>query len=603
MDNINAPSYDPLRCVPVLELSRLPKPSGAIGSWVDFASSLPSGKMNLLATDGHHLYLGHSRESIAVYVISRSRGTQLIPIISVPVEPPVSINNLRVADFPEEKGGSLLLMAGGRADGQEHASISALRIPRPVPELLRDECSLTTSWSWKMSRACTVTVPLCSAWGLDVHNPTGRFALSANSRKILVLSFDGDNLRAILAGEARNESSSERFPEEILSFEAEPITSTYQNNIPTVKFSPCGNLLASGSIDCSFALHDVKSGTYASGETLYQSHMEESEESFWNEFVWCVHWFDDSAMCEVPSTDNVWLESDMQATRQWRQVKNGLSFHPAPRRSIFLNREDIRSVTCSRNGIARYDDCVEPDPSLGADAARQWYEDQFREHHVCDEYDKNAAASVASQSINHSIPYEDERGEFLERQRKTRKQGFTGWQHGELTDDGDDKKVDGKQERFLLVGREFSLYLYRVIGDRPAKNSMPFVEEVHRLQVFSRPRGYPNSAVLDCLEMFQLSAFVLIARGHGVVLLRVLRGSHDSGSEALRLYTERTFPQPSLNGPWRREHASVIGACILPRGEVENGTDCYELWILWRNGMIEAWELSQERVLDPSVIV
>lgn len=180
----------------------------------------------------------------------------------------------------------------------------------------------------------TFRLPVMSAWGLDVHDQTGRIAISSNSNAVLILAIttshafvnfaqadssdpasssapvetgttapadehseddlstddseledDEDGISNGDESDAANEQPGENGFERRFRIVpiSETLTGTHKNNIPCVSFNHRGDRLSSASIDTTFAMYDLCESNEpmdmimdlcvprVSGRTLFQS--------------------------------------------------------------------------------------------------------------------------------------------------------------------------------------------------------------------------------------------------------------------------------------------------------------------------------------------
>lgn len=293
--------FTPVTCDQVFAAAKLPPPPND-PSPETFCQETPRYRLNILASHGDVLYFAYSRSFVARYQIHRSNGVMLCPLPACPVSPPTVINNMRVANFAPERGGNLMLMTGGSETSNANGTLTVL------PLVALEDIHV----------ARTFTLPVRSAWGLDVHDAVCRIAISSNSCAVLLLAIvtantsinrgdsvsdeddaddpaivvsamepasdaapvpaiigfgglDNDDVAGVFMGagvQQQHDQGGEESPPEAdacqqlqLVLNSEVLQDTHYNNIPCVAFAPGGDWLASASIDTTFALYDARSAS------------------------------------------------------------------------------------------------------------------------------------------------------------------------------------------------------------------------------------------------------------------------------------------------------------------------------------------------------
>lgn len=626
------PPYTSLAYSQILAQTRLPTPLNEHASYIQ---DTPRYRLNLLATDGDVLYFPYSSSRIARYRIRRSNGVQLEPITTCTITPPIVINNIRIANFATHRGGHLLLMTGGSQASTESGTLTILQLPNSH---LDPSC------------AYTYPLPVTSAWGLAVHNPTGRIAVSSNSQTTLVLAIAThqgfiyhqnrtDSPTAAVPGQTLDEPSAhtQSTPPDTIThdfyrrFRLVPMTrflnNTHRNNIPCVAFNKSGNLLASASIDTSFALYDMSETCEPfpmvmdllvpclSGRRLFQNVIPvPAHDDIYRvrQRNWAVHWLDEHFVCAVNGLtavrhawfdqhqDGIWVSESFDENRQSARpdlfLRYGAGAGAGVRRGALAHRPGV-------SGASLYDDSPNelPDdwkhPHLAEDAEDIHKKKQVRGP----ESEKSSCFAIASDKYGYPSSQKEAESGWRKRRRK------------------ESDCENGRKTSLLLVCLEEAIELYEVaeaIKDHVAaegvwkRDDVRMIDSLHINSVGLH--GREQFIYSNVIEVPKLKAVIVTGICGGVFLIRIVVGGVvplGDGPEGMIIDGEEPL--------WRLENGikpslfverifntleNVIGTCVVEREAECSLLRSNELWILQQNGTIEAWDLSSTDVaIDPSI--
>eukprot|EP00177_Eucheuma_denticulatum_P001112 GFKZ01002018.1.p1 GENE.GFKZ01002018.1~~GFKZ01002018.1.p1 ORF type:complete len:610 (-),score=58.66 GFKZ01002018.1:122-1951(-) len=599
--NVAAPGsrYVSLSVLVTKPLSQLPAPPGELS----FPTCIPVYRLNLLATDNTHLYLAHSTSRIAVYRIHRSKGLSLVPIASVPLPRPTTINNIRF--FNSSSAGPLLIMAGGCERPAEPASLSILRLPT---------AQTVTPEFWESADTRIRRFRYDSAWGLDIYQGDAtndpRIAFSNNSRRIVELS-----LANLMLGD------------QDVQMEAPHVLPViHSNNIPCVSFSNDGQLLASASLDGTYAIYDMRRG----GEVLYRSVRPNLNR--WRDFesmemgCWMVYWVNRKMVTSVAGGDVAWGEQRTQRNRT--RVLTPFEFS-LPNIHDHGLRQSV--FDCMNSDTVGKDDAPLPlYNDAGGDGQRDWVGSlgcgPSAPYEGKESNDVAGVGASAPMDTESHEDYKDREGANSQEEQRRDKHMKAMQPDGHempmlnigvgFQMDCDKCEVDEKNKRderddnykLLLVGRRAEVTLYKVKYEK--HNSIPgcgerrrlLVEKVDMVTVYRRREPWRSGWCIKVEEVPSLGVLVLAVTGLGVVLLRV---SENNGRE--RLFTDSTLTR--IDGFASRDlvvsGTRIAGMCVV---EPEGSKDCVghpvEVWVAWVSGQVKCWEIWREGgVINSAVCV
>lgn len=587
------PPYVPISyCQVKRRTALLPPPNHPSSS---LSLHIPRYRLNQLATDGDYLYVPISSSQIARYHINRACGITLVPQPPIRLVPPVTINNLRVANFPPENGGHVLLMTGGNGGSSDRGSVTVL-------PLLRHSQTST-------SLAHTYYLPLQSTWGLAIHNKTAKFAVSSNSMGAIVLSLD--NTRSPAPSRLSTILNTSHNPEQLhpplqMIEQTNLIMEPHTHNIPAVHFSPCGNFLATASIDCSFAIYNI---SHNSVKLLSQSQDHQHYHSIEHrvERCWSVHWLHKDICVPVIDSDNVW-----QAWGQQRQLGNEWTpppsytykpsnyrpniFHPNPTEEpnssqlfyptvLYDDSHPIETVQSTRKINAVRRTPLEQRPGTSGYAPSGMTEEAISNAYASDSIDherelQGPLVSVGTQNAQPfiaSTPYP-----LAKRSMQ----------------DTREHKVDGSQ--LLLVCREETISLHRIdtqnleatFENNTGKGSnLDGTEILDSLKIFLNKMYQLPHIYTNVIEIPQLNLIIVTSVNIGVILLRILRPAAESILDVADISLERATPCLFVEKIISPPGDYVIGTCVVERPGDNLATTSFELWITMQDAAVECWDL------------
>lgn len=565
-----------------------------------FLYRTPPFRINLIVSDGDILYYAYSSSHLARYRIHRSNGIILKALPAIRISPPTTINNIRIAEFEQCHGGRLLLMTGGSELTTNNGTLSILQLPPRCNDNASQSDDLDTS-----SVAHTFTLPVLSAWGLGIHEERGLIAVSSNSRAVTLLTtiasrqsiFDSMGDDEEYEGYDASEAASQI---QIVPI-ADALQDTHWNNIPSVAFSHDGNLVATASIDTTFAISDIRPSKeravlaglnhfvqQLSGRELIQigQRVDPSGDARRTTGrAWLVHWISDSLVSylgrgvgipDTPSLDHARQRWASQRLRgPWIPNTGGLVKSP----DIFQPYDEPIEQS---DHVLLYDDRVDELPSDvwdSEDIGRVKKSSSDVGHAVTSEQSTDPPNEMGSQNRNNS-------------------------RFGKRMEQGESRSGNGKS--LLLVCYEGLIELYEVNDNLSQLSDEELLceEDVKLLDSVHYPGIYGRQMITNAIEIPALRALLVVGTGSGVLLIRIVtgiasdrehvvrRGGHGKGK--FSLFVEEVF----------EAGADVAGTCVVERKGDSVLTHSFELWILKLNGHVECWDLSTPRsVIDPSCLV
>lgn len=589
------PSYSPIIFSQVYGPDAIPIPLNENSR--EFVRQTPLYRLNLLAAEGQILYFPYSSSSIARYRIHRSNGVILEPLPSCVIDPPTSINNTRIANFPSHIGGCMLLMTGGceMTPANGTLTIMQLRHPKNNPVLY----------------AHTTYIPATSAWGLAVHEFSGRLAISSNSQTTLVLGLFPSQGFIYHHGPEDSAYSEElpghsqyyrRFQIALLT-ETEP--NTHLSNIPCVAFNKSGTLLASASIDTTFAIFDLKESSKPpefsmdlfvkclSGRKIYQCSLPVAprDDRFRTRARnWNVHWLYDNMICDLaafPDVEETWHEQHKEGVAPPLSLTHFWKTADLFERHARDHSEGSTVPQRYGNDSVLYDDCPDEGPGDGRfndDCPNMDSEEE--EKRIVKESVNSASYPSSETKIKYPPPPPPSPMEKKGLKDEWRKRRQTDQEAGKWN--------------LLLVCLEQSIELYDVaesLRDKVDAKNVGKCEDVVLLDTIrlnsDRWRNRRQLMFTNVIEIPKLRAVVITGVGCGVLVVRIVMSSTGS-IRWPTLLVERLFPV--------LDH--VIGTCVIERDDECPSLRSFELWILQQCGQIEAWDLAADRMsIDASCFI
>lgn len=574
-----------------------------------FLHRTPPFRINLLASDGDILYYAYSSSHLARYRIYRSNGIILKALPAIRITPASTVNNIRVADFDPSHGGRLLLMAGGSELTGNNGTLSVLQLPTGGCNPSHQSEDIDTS-----SVVYTFSLPVLSAWGLGIHREKGLIAVSSNSRSVILLTaiasrqfvFDSDESDENYGDHGALQPADQAGVQSAVQIRLVPIADalrgTHLNNIPGVAFSHNGQLIATASVDTTFAISEIRPSEqptvivglnqfiqHQTGRRLVQlgrrvHSRDDARRS--TERAWIVHWIPHSFVCYlgraagVPDTPSI-----EQARNRWTSQRSLSSWAPNPGSPIKSpNIFQPYHYPIEHTGHAfLYDDRVDEDPS---DA----------------QYSEKLESTKGSKR---HVERMDLRDPSIDSSDETKAPIMTdfvpeGWTASQMS------SSDGKS--LLLVCYEKIIELYEVndslsqLSDQDllSEGDVKLLDSVH----YGGANSHRQMMFTNVVEIPALRALLVTGIGSGVLLIRIVSGIDEDqfdnvgrrGDQTSRisLYVEEIFSTD----------ADIAGVCVVEREGDSNQTRSFETWILQINGHIECWDLSSNQsVVNHSCII
>ncbi|PXF44842.1 hypothetical protein BWQ96_05425 [Gracilariopsis chorda] len=566
-------------------------------------------RLNVLAAHDDVLYLAASNNEITRLKIHRSRGIVLQQLPSSTISPPTVINNVRVAPFSTHTSSHVLLLTGGN----ENQSASGRLVLLPLTSAGDPSPPVAKSFRTRTN----------SAWGLDVHPFLPRIAVSSNSQVIFIYTFRHPQPVTALqhntqpaAHSAHNEALANQQqlivppnqpqqpaqPNDQLSesdaggstdsepsdlddpddqddhqYHLDDYFERYQphaarvhlNNIPCVSFHKQGHLLASASIDCTFAVYDMTTSnlvsSYQSGIPVardrYHTHTEER--------CWQTHWVSPSTVQNVDEHHKVWSLHSWQSSsaRTWAAPPNFVcELGPI---SPLLTRYG-NAVRRAQTKVF-YDDRQLLEPTHGSPHSES---QNLRSPDSGPVFDINAVFDEPTASQHEvSIEFENKQPFAL----KT-----------SITEDTPDLLSEGE---LMLVCFEKSIELHHILppsdpspdanGVSQAAPQRRRARKIDRIRL--NTRTCRQLMVTQIIEIAPLSLLVCIAVNTGVLFVRILRSCTPTSLSEPSLFVERVI-----------KIDAICGTCVIERPGSVLAEFCAELWVFTADGNLQCWELSRD---------
>ena len=561
--------------------------------------SSPQYRLNLLDTDGVCLFAVRGL-FIQQLKINRSNGITIYACSSTEVSPPTVHNRILYAPFPRSYGGSMLLISGGCELTNGRATLTLISLSRhKTDHQLFFDYQLTynhkhvsyqtySNYGFECIHPFLPTVhvpkklPAISAWGLDVHLPTGRIAISSNSKNILILQpipgytpnesqdidfsddSDLDEVNSVATmteeeieadaddyhheydqvntvpsppNEMQNNLSEEDHEVEGFQPQGPFLSIQHDQNIPCVAFSPCGNFIASTSIDSSLTISYVGEEKRRYGEVVVKMPDAGSPLNPCNhEMSWCVHWLGKHVVRYTSIFDPVWDEVEQQHVPSFWYKRSYLKYYHGP-----LKRKKDISKNSAMNNIRS----------------------QCRPYNPEDDVQSNSSGNEsASTSELVECRYEDEYLLWITQTTiklcRLRKCVVENWRK----DSNNIGQLDICSELFIHLKSRYSFY-------EPQFRDIKFIEELQLIIV----SGFSDT---------------------GILLIRVVRNNaapHLGINKLLNrdsevyMFVERMIPKPTPN--------CYVGTAVVERKDDDEKLRSYELWLLQSQGALEAWDIGK----------
>lgn len=552
-----------------------------------FLRNLTPYRLNLLASYGDLMYFPYSTSYIGCYKIHRSNGIMLEALPAIKIYPATPVNNVRVAVFDNRFGGPTLLLTGGsELNNLQSGSLTILQLPSSSKDHAPRDSFATV--------AHTFMLPLKSAWGLACQERKGLVALTSNSHLFILLSLV--STREIAYASSDEDEISER-PAQVVRVvqTADTLHNIHTNNIPCIAFNEDGSMIATASIDSTFALYDIQvdpsnvvGGVHEflpkrivrklcqCGERVPSS----SDARRSNERAWVVHWVSNVFVCNIDCSTNFPDPSIRKVWERWDSQHN---------HGVWLTDNFDDGETVNLQNIFRL-----PNHPVSYAGNPPLYDDRT---------DDDSLDPLTKLRIRH-FQQNAVRTESTKTLQVIENVEVEGNAHLDVSEGCNDKGKADKSKRgpiynkLLLVCYEETIKLYRVYGDislRADEGNIDSSEvelldslSVHAVGVSGRRQLMFTSVV----EATELHALLVTAIGTGVLLLRIVTG-FDKPDEKLEyggwrrnpsLFVERIFPTTK----------DVTGVCIVERRSNCSFAQSTELWILQLDGCIECWDLSTQ---------
>lgn len=515
---------------------------------------LPRYRLNLLACHGDAIYFVVDESSVAEYEVSRACGVAVVPVATHGIIPATSVNNVRVGVC---NGVPRLFMTGSAAGPAGRGSLSVLG--------LHGEKGVRRY-------AETMFLPLKSAWGLDVHDETGHIAISSNSHcAVVVRLLERDEMEEVNGTQERLERV------------CRVLSGTHFSNIPCVRFSRSGELLASASIDGSFALFDLSGGVLEGGRRLHQSAHDSSD----GEWCWFSHWLDPRTVKSVARHDPLWAcLAEQRATNLGATVQEILDKAaaqlPRPRME---QQERHHSAEQPVFSLPVYDDSAYADYELIGRQA--WIQNPVNQATT------RPVTAVPERVVRvvDSVDGGVKRIYVGEHSQGSKSDTFNsplrGTRSGAATVNANGAGRDDIHENgsLLVVGKQETMHLFRVRRHAPGTTD---VEELDQIRLVPNGDGrmsvflYNPARLCDMCEVPELNLLVVTQQnGVGVALIRVVEGV---GFKGCKFVLERVIEEGE---------AGVIGTCVMERDSGIPFLKSFELFIVRTDGTIESWDIGR----------
>lgn len=528
-------------------------------------------RLNLLASHNDKLYLAVDCD-IYEYSLVRSNGLQIVPVKVHTFTPPSTVNNVSIAQFPPKYGGPTLLAAGGDAAvGNSRGSLSMLRLSSSSP-------AGSIASSGGNAEAFFLT-NLKSAWGIDACPSTGQVALSTNSHASVVLQLQANEPTAAPA----------------LVYPA--INCTHFENIPCVAFSRFGSLLASASIDTTFAIYDVSKPSRSRAQRIIQSPQRDPNDGE-AEWCWRFTWINQSTPRCTPVSDPAWESIDSR--RCFRAVtptkntddtdeeaKQNASSAESPKLSQQMGTQKRRRSR-SQMYLPLYDDFE----SMSSDTTRRLFRKRPRNTtlHTASDLETDSQVGTNGENeddVDDELPDETQSySEFMHRIRRETKDG----------DLNDSKDNEEDEDLLFCVARQSILSLNRMVG-RTGWEQLDCIEPFasrSTAYLSRRDQGFRIHARLsDCVELPELSAVLVVEQfTGGIAIVRIVRQTGAGLPNTLRaqryaLVVEGIIPSTP--------HTWMAGWTVIRRIVPDaNDAVVYEVFMLDVEGMLQAYEVARQ---------
>lgn len=574
-----------------------------------FLHRTPPFRINLLASDSDILYYAYSSSHLARYRIYRSNGIILKALPAIRISPPSTINNIRVADFDPSHGGRLLLMTGGSELTGNNGTLSVLQLPTGENDRTHQREGTDTS-----SVVHTFSLPVLSAWGLGIHEEKGLIAVSSNSRSVTLLTaiasrqfvFDSDESDEGYGDHGALEPADQAGVQSAVQIRLVPIADalrgTHLNNIPGVAFSQNGQLIATASVDTTFAISEIRPSEqpmvivglnqfvhHQTGRRLVQlgRRVHSSDDARRStERAWIVHWIPHSFVCYlgrgagVPDTPSI-----EQARNRWNSQRSLSSWAPnagAPIKSPNIFQPYNYPIEHTGQAFL-YDDRVDEDPS-DFQYPEKLESSKGSKRHV-------GRTDLTEPTVDSSDETDAPNTTDFDPEGRTAPQISS---------------TDGKS--LLLVCYEKIIELYEVNDSLSRLSDQDLLSDGDVKLLDSVQYGGANSyrqmMFTNVVEILPLRALLVTGVGSGVLLIRIVSGIDEDQIDnvgrrgdqrgCISLYVEEIFSTD----------ADTAGVCVVEREGDSNLTRSFETWIFQINGHIECWDLSSNQsVVNPSCIV
>lgn len=562
--------------------------------------SSPQYRLNLLDTDGICLFAVRGL-FIQQLKINRSNGIKTYTCSSTEVSPPTVHNRILYAPFSNSNGGSMLLVSGGCERSNGRATLTLISLSGHNTnhqlffnwrqQLMYESKNHTYQTYSNQSFECLhpglplisipKKLPAISAWGLDIHIPTGRIAISSNSKNIFILqpipgyldesqtidSIDDSDLDEVSSyatmseeqfendehgysydNDQHNTTSSppnetqDNFSEddhEVEGFQPQgPLLSTqHDHNIPCVAFSPCGNFIASTSLDSSLTISYVGDDERRYGEIVVKMSNAGSLLNPCNhEMSWCVHWLGKDVGRYASIFDPVWDEIEKQHVSSFWYRCPSLKYYSGP---------------------------LKRNKDISKDTAINKVRSQCRPYDPKDDMQSNSSENKStSTSKPIECQYEDEYLLWVTQTTiklcRLRKSVVEKWEE----DRNNIGQLDICSELFIHLRSRYSFY-------EPQFRDIKFIEELQLIIV----SGFSDT---------------------GILLIRVVRnkiapqlGINEvlNRDSEVYMFVERMIPKPTPN--------CYVGTTVVERKDDDEKLRSYELWLLQSQGALEAWDIGK----------
>lgn len=565
-------------------------------------------RLNVLAAHDDILYIAASNNEITRLKIRRSRGIVLEQLPSSTISPPTVINNVRVAPFSTHASSHALVLTGGNEN--QRASGRLVLLP------------LTSAQDPSPPIAKAFRTRTNSAWGLDIHPFLPRIAVSSNSRVIFIYTFRQpqpsaalrDNIQPAvhsaqnnaLANQqqliiAPNQTQQPAQPNDEQSgsdsgsdtgsgasdLDDPDVQNDHQhhlhdyfeqhhphaarvhlNNIPCVRFHNRGHLLASASIDCTFAVYDMTTSNLISS---FQSGIPAARDRYHTnaeERCWQTHWVSPGMIQNADENHKVWSMHSWQSSSAptWAPPNFVCELGPVPplltRHGNSVRRAQTKSL---------YDD-------------RQLLEPI---HDIPHSESQNLRSSASELVFDINAVFDEPTASQREVSIAAENKQALALKTSTITEDTPDPFIEGE---LMLVCFEKSIELHHILlssDPTPDASGLPITSphrrrarKLDRIQLNTRTR---QVMVTQVIEIAPLSLIVCTAVNTGVLFIRILRSQTPTSLGEPSLFIERVI-----------KIDAICGACVIERHGSVLAEFCAELWIFTADGHLQCWELSRE---------